>query len=373
MKTKNSNKIIFTVIIVLIVLILGVLIITNTNKKEKENVKIGAILPLTGTTAFAGEALKNGALLAVEEINAKGGIDGRTVQLIIEDSKSVPAEGVNAFNNLELNKPDVVIAAMASVSAAVIPLAKTTETPIIATVATSPQLLSNNDKAFRYFPTAKQEVPPIIDIANKKEIKKMGIIYLSDEFGVAMFNTLTEKFDGEVIGEPFLISNTDYSTSILKLKEEKVDGILVVGFSSHISKCIQQIKEYGLDVVIFAPSTSAFLDIRNTLGSGKIYAGIPKFYDTEPTNPATKFKEDYKAKYGKDADHYAATGYDTVMFVKKAMEEGSASREGVINGINKINVYSGIFGEVTKDGREFGFNLYPAEVSKEKISFEWFH
>jgi branched-chain amino acid transport system substrate-binding protein len=392
MKKINSKKIIFSAFVVLIVLIVGVLVFTNLSNKEKKNIQtdvspitgdivltnpsneetieIGAILPLTGTTAFAGEALKNGALLAVDEINAKGGIDGKMVKLIIEDSKSAPAEGVNAFNNLELKKPDVVISAMASVSAAVIPIANTTETPIIAPVATSPQLITEYDNAYRYFPTAKQEIPPIIEIANEKGIKKMGIIYLNDEFGAAMFSTLTEEFDGEVIGESFLISNTDYSTSILKLKEAKVDRILVVGFSSHISKCIQQIKEYNLDVVIFAPSTSAFPDIRNTLGSEEIYAGIPSFYNTESSNPATKFKEDYKAKYGKDADHYAATGYDTVMLIKKAIEEGSANREGIINGLNKIKVYSGIFGDVTKDGREFGFNLYPAEVSKEKISFE---
>lgn len=291
MKKINSKKIIFSAFVVLIVLIVGVLVFTNLSNKEKniqtdvspitgdivltnpsneETIEIGAILPLTGTTAFAGEALKNGALLAVDEINAKGGIDGKMVKLIIEDSKSAPAEGVNAFNNLELKKPDVVISAMASVSAAVIPIANTTETPIIATVATSPQLITDYDNAYRYFPTAKQEIPPIIEIANEKGIKKMGIIYLNDEFGAAMFSTLTEEFDGEVIGEPFLISNTDYSTSILKLKEAKVDGILVVGFSSHISKCIQQIKEYNLDVVIFAPSTSAFPDIRNTLGSEEI-------------------------------------------------------------------------------------------------------
>ena len=378
MKTMK-NKIWLIVSIAIIVIILLVAIIgSNSNitgllvlkTPEEQIIKMGAVLPLTGSTAFAGEQIRDGMIMAVDEINAKGGINGRQVVLVLGDSKSNVQEGVAAFNNMtNLQDPVVIVSAMSSVAMAVVPLAEQNQVPVIATIASVPNL-TTNEWSFRYFPTAKQEVPPIVEAANDLGVKKIGVLYLNDDFGVSMFNTLKEQYNGEVVGESFLISTSDFRTQLNKLKSEDVDAILFVGFSSHIINSIKQSKELDMNVAVFIPSTAAFKDVRSALNemNVKAYAGIPELYRNDDSK-AEDFKTQFKAKYNKDADHYATTGYDIVYLIKKSIGKSNYTKAEIKDGLSEITEFNGINGDASINGREFSFPLVQATIENGNIKY----
>lgn len=97
---KVDQKFPVFLIVVLIVTLSFAIIFSGCVKKEEKEIKIGAILPLTGDAALYGKSIKKGIDLAVDQINSKGGIKGSKVSVIFEDSKAVPADGVAAFQNL---------------------------------------------------------------------------------------------------------------------------------------------------------------------------------------------------------------------------------------------------------------------------------
>ena len=340
---------------------------TQLPTTKKEVIKIGAILPLSGSAAFAGEQIRDGMLIAIDEMNKIGGINGKQVELLVEDSKTNPQEAITDFNNLLLKNPNVIISSLSSISMALVPLAKEKKIVLLATVATAPDL-AKNKWSFRYYSTAEQEIPPIVKLASNFKIAKIGVLYLNDDFGLSMYSTLKNKFSGEVFGENFLISQTDFKTELTKIKAKNPDAVLVVGFRSHIINAIKQIKELNIKAVIFAPSTIAFPSIRRSLDIS-VYGGIPKIYGEKISPEVLVLKKKFEEKYNKEFDHYVATGYDIVYLIKQVIESSGASREKIREGFENLKKFKGIFGNIEIKDRDFSFPLYPAMVTNDRIIF----
>ena len=141
--------------------------------KKKKPIKIGAILSLSGVEPSVGHNVKDGMLMAIDEVNSWGGVNGRQLELIIEDSRSDPESGKLAFSKLESDhQPQFYVSILSSVSVAVAPLAARNEVVLIGLVATAPKLTKQNEWVFRYYPTALDEVPPIISLLKDLKVKK---------------------------------------------------------------------------------------------------------------------------------------------------------------------------------------------------------
>ena len=356
--------------LIVVIVILAIVIPLSLKPAEKEVIKIGAILPLSGSAAFSGEQMRDGMLMAVEEINNKGGINGRKIELLIEDSKGSAQEGVTAFNNLNLKSPNIIISSLSAVSVALVPLAKEKEIPLLVTVVSVPNV-AKNEWVFRYYPTAEQEIPPLINIANELKINKIAVLYLNDDFGVSVYNTLKEKFGGTVIGESFPIATGDFRTQITKIKSANPEAILVVGFSSHIVNAVKQIKEFDLNIKIFGLSTMAVPDVRKALGEvGEgIYLTAPMLYNNNVSDETKYFKETFKNRYNKEADHYAATGYDTIKLIEQVIRSSGYSKEAIKEGLTRLQSFTGLLGEAEINGRDISFPLYPARTEGGEIIY----
>ena len=376
--TKNRRYLLgpFT-IIVLLVLVGGIVILNGLNNPDfvpnlvDKTINIGAVLPLSGAAAYSGEQVRDGMLLAIEEFNSKGSIHQQDIDLIIEDSKGDPKEGVNAFNYLvNIKTQDVIISGLSSVSTALVPLAKEKEIPLLATTATTPNI-TKNEFSFRYYTTAQQELEPIIKIANELQTEKIAILYLNDEFGVSMFKTLDETYRGLIIAEAFPISTTDFKTQLLKIEESNPDALLIVGFSNHIINVIKQMNELNLKLNIFTPSTASFTDVRKALNemNVSVYAGVPKIYGEGTSQQTKSFKATFKQKYDKEADQYAAAGYDLINIISQATQNQASSREGIKIGLSEMKHFEGVLGPIKVQGREFNFLLYPAKIEKGEVEY----
>jgi len=187
---KRSKKVYLMIFIFLLSFPFLVLISCS---KEQGIYKIGVIGPFTGEGATYGAAMKRGIELALEEINASGGINGNRLVAIYEDSKLLPKEGVNAFNKLvQIDKVPVIIGAAASrVTLAIAPLAQKNKVVLLSSISTSDSLRHVGDFIFRNVPpNSIQGKTAAYFIIQKLHKRKVAIFYKNDEYG----SDLTKSF-----------------------------------------------------------------------------------------------------------------------------------------------------------------------------------
>lgn len=156
--------------------------------KVSEPIRIGAIDPQTGPFAAYGEPVKEGMLLAVDEINAKGGINGRKIELLLEDDAGDPKNAVNAFTKLAtVSKVPIIIGPLSSgASMATAPLANQYKVVELATLAGTINLTNAGDYVFRIYPSSEIGSRYIAKMAVEKfKAKKAAILYPTNPFGVA--------------------------------------------------------------------------------------------------------------------------------------------------------------------------------------------
>jgi len=149
----------------------------------EETIKIGVNLSITGAASDIGIQMRDGMQLAVDEINSRDGINGRNVELIIVDDESNPEKAKKAFLEIEeTHAPLLYISSLSSLSTAVSPLAEENEVVLIAIAATAPGVTKQKEWTYRYFPTADDEVIPIMRILKDFNVNNLGILYQNDMF-----------------------------------------------------------------------------------------------------------------------------------------------------------------------------------------------
>jgi len=234
------------IIIAIVIMVVAALAVFYALRMQKEgSIKIGAILSLSGPAGFYGKEVRDGMLLAAQEINSRGGINGREIELIIEDSKTNPEEGKKAFDKIEsMYHPVLYVSILSSVSLALAPMAGEKGVVLVGMVATAPKLTQKKRWVFRYWTTAKTEVQTIFPIIQELEVKNLGILYLNDAYGTSVFELLKKEFEktgGSIMGEGFNVKVTDFKAQIANLKDR--DAIYVVGLGPHLKNVFRQLKE----------------------------------------------------------------------------------------------------------------------------------
>ena len=171
MEKKKKNKVLAWLIpVVVIVIIIALIAVFSVQKpKEEKVIKIGAILPLTGKVSYWGEPVLKGMNFAIQEINSKGGINGKKLKLIVEDSKADPKEGVTAANKLISEGVITMIVHTTAVSNAVAPILEENKIPWIADAA-DPGLPLTYSYAFKTFYNAYAECKKLASYGLEKGI-----------------------------------------------------------------------------------------------------------------------------------------------------------------------------------------------------------
>ncbi|MBI1972420.1 ABC transporter substrate-binding protein [Candidatus Woesearchaeota archaeon] len=362
-------------ILIIAILFLTLTLFSSRQKvSEEESITMGVILSLTGPGAFVGEELRDGLLLAVKELTEGDGISGKSIQLLIEDSQTDPKMGISAFNKLELtDHPDFYISTLSSVSMTLAPLAQQYKVPLIGLVVSAPKFTQQNDWVFRYYPTAKDEVPPILSHLTKLNVKTLGILYLNDDYGVSVFDLLSAEFKkngGSVKSDSFGVKDSDFRTQLLKL--QGMDALYIVGLDSHLKLAYKQLRELGYDGYVLGPSTATLPTVTKTPEAEGVYVAAPRLYD--PTFiPARELKIKYQEKYGKPLTHYAANGYDFMKLLGQQLnQQENISRNKIKETLASAFTYSGVFGVINNDIQvhEMSFPLYPARIEKGSIVYD---
>ncbi len=333
-------------------------------------IKIGAILTLSGPGSNHVD-VRDGMLLAVDEINKRGGINGRKINLVVRDSQSDPKAGLRAFEDIEQeDRPIMYFSTLTTVSKAISPLAEKNKVVLMGLVVSAPDFTKDKEWTYRFYPTTEDEAKSALFHTKYLKIKRLGIMYQDEPYGMSVKDKLEAKFTekgGIVMAETFEVKNPDFSGAVERLVD--TDAVCIVGYAGNMVLAIEKLKESGYAGKIIGTSGVAGLAESNPEING-IYIVTPSIYN-ENYRYVMELKEKFESRYNRELTHHVAIGYEAINLMTGLMEGKELSRESVKTVLEKGFVFPCVFGdiEVKPGGHDISTPLLPAYVKDNKIDY----
>jgi branched-chain amino acid transport system substrate-binding protein len=339
----------------------------------QQTIKIGLIQPLTGSVAYNGTADVAGSKQAVEERNAKGGVLGKQIELVIEDGQCKPANSVNAAEKLiQKDKVAAISGAFcSSATAAVIPVTEKYKLPFVTGVSSKADL---TEKGYKYFFRATETDALLAKsfakiIYDNLQLKNIAYIGVNDDWGrggVDEFSKQMTSLGGSTaLKEYFDHGTTDFYTLLTKLKASKADGVFVAAETQDGSILVKQIKELGLAIKVFGVgswATSDFISLAGPAAEG-IYAAVP-YSATMKTPKNEAFVKTYFQRNNENPGKYGAAGYNAMNILMDAIERAKSIDAEKITAALRQTDYEGPNGKFkfTPTGQAWGFNVVLVQI-----------
>ena len=310
----------------------------SSSKKDADKYDIGGIGPTTGATAIYGTAVKNGAQIAVDEINAAGGINGKQIEYRFEDDQNDAEKAVNAYNTLKDWGMQMLVGT--TTTAPCIAVAGKTASDNVFQItpsASSPDVLSSgNGNVFQVcFTDPNQGVASAQYIAENKLATKIGIIYDSSD---VYSSGIEEKFEAEAKTQGLNIvskaaftadSKTDFGTQLQKAKDAGADLLFLPIYYQEASIILKQADTMGYKPKFFGvDGMDGILTVENfdTKLAEDVMLLTP-FASDAKDKTVQNFVKTYKEKYKDTPNQFAADSYDAVYALKAAIEESKATTD----------------------------------------------
>ena len=311
---------------------------SSSSKKDADKYYIGGIGPTTGATAIYGTAVKNGAQIAVDEINAAGGINGKQIEYRFEDDQNDAEKAVNAYNTLKDWGMQMLVGT--TTTAPCIAVAGKTASDNVFQItpsASSPSVLSSgNGNVFQVcFTDPNQGVASAQYIAENKLATKIGIIYDSSD---VYSSGIEEKFEAEAKTQGLNIvskaaftadSKTDFGTQLQKAKDAGADLLFLPIYYQEASIILKQEDTMGYKPKFFGvDGMDGILTVENfdTKLAEDVMLLTPFAADAKDKT-VQNFVKTYKEKYKDTPNQFAADSYDAVYALKAAIEESKATTD----------------------------------------------
>lgn len=330
---------------------------SNGSTATGGTLKIGGIGPITGGAAVYGIAVKNAAELAVEEINANGGINGMTVEFKFEDDVHDAEKSVNAYNSLKDWGMQILMGTVTSTPCQAVVEETHNDNMFQLTPSGSAVESIKYDNAFRVcFSDPNQGAASAQYIGENKLAEKVAVIYnSSDVYSTGIY----EKFAAEAENQPFEIvaaeaftedRKSDFKTQLTKAKDSGADMVFLPIYYSEASLILQQAKDMSYAPKFFGcDGMDGILDIENfdvSLAEGLM---LLTPFAADATDDATvKFVTAYTEKYGDTPIQFAADAYDAIYIIKAAAEKANVTADMSVSDI--CDALKGAMTEITVDG-----------------------
>lgn len=331
---------------------------------DGDTIKVGGLLEMTGGSASFGISSKNGIDLALKKINEKGVLGGKKLSLVVADTKSEASEATNGMQKL-ISQDKVVAVIGPNQSSAVIASGAINNGAKVVDIT---PMGTNPDVTFD--PKTKQVKPYsfrtcFIDpfqgtvmasfASNELKVKKAAIyIDNTSDYAKGLAQFFKENFvknGGQVvIEEAYLQKDTDFKSTLTKIKAAQPDFIYIPGYYQEVGLIVKQAREMGITVPMAGgdgwdsaklPEIAGKAALENTFFSS--------LYSPDDTSDLNKnFVAEYKKAYNTNPDVFAALAYDSALLVAKAIEDaGSADPAKIAEAMAKIKGFKGVSGEVT--------------------------
>lgn len=318
------------------------LTLASCSKAESNSVKIGGIFPLSGQVAVYGVECKNGVDLAIEEINAAGGINGKPIVLVSEDDEGNPDKTVNAFKKLSTKDGvKIVIGSLTSgCTQAITTLSQASKVVQIAPAATAPAITDAGDFIFRAcFIDPFQGTVGGKFAAETLGKKRAAILYdIGNDYSVGLadnFKIAFTKAGGSIVSEESYATNDkDFNAQLTKIKNANPDVVYLPDYYGTVALIAKQLRAQGINVPMVG--ADGWDGLTSNAGDEVLGGYYSNHYAVDSTEPAVKkFVESFRAKYNKDPNSFAALGYDCVYLIRDAIvaagaEDSIAVRDALV-------------------------------------------
>jgi branched-chain amino acid transport system substrate-binding protein len=298
-------------------------------------IKVGEFASLTGKEAAFGQSSHKGTQLAIEELNAAGGVLGKQLELITEDNRSTAGESVTIAKKLITR--DKVVALLGEVASGrsleAAPIAQASQIPMISPSSTNPKVTEIGDYVFRVCFIDPFQGQLLAGFA-QRTLKAQKVAILSDvsaPYSVGLAQYFREAFiagGGQIIAEQkYSGGDKDFSAQLTAIKAAKPDAIMVPGYYNEAGLIVRQARQLGIKVSLFGGDGWEAPELLQLAGAealqGTYYS---THFSSESTEPlAQKFVTAYKAKYNETPDAMAALGYDSAMVLADAIRRANST------------------------------------------------
>ncbi len=339
---------------VLVVLLAGL-----TGMAAAKELLIGNMQDISGPTSVWGNAVTRGAEIAIEKINAAGGIDGAMLKLVTMDTKANVQEAIKGYNSLVSSGVVAVVGPpVSNIGLALGPIANKAGVPVVGSFIDPRVTVGEDGKPhaamFLMQPSSIQYSEIMasytIDVLG---LKKVGVLYdQSNAFAVSLMKPYVDYIKaagGEIVSEQvYTKGDKDFKTQLLKIKDAGADCLYFPNYIQDAVLAMNQRKQVGLDVPViggldFAPPFASL--VNDPEATNDIYLAN-NFSETEPQ--LKEVWEIYKTKYGEDPVNKVFLGYDKVLLIREAMKlGGGTSAAQVMAGLSQVKELQGTTGVLT--------------------------
>ncbi|MGG3467552.1 ABC transporter substrate-binding protein [Neobacillus pocheonensis] len=308
---------------------------------SSDSIKVGVNLELSGGVASYGESLKKGIDIAVAEINKKGGIDGKKLDLVEVDNKSEAAEATNGA--VKLTSQDKVTAIIGAATSgdtvAQAQIANDTKTVLLTPSGTSPNVTVTdkgklNDYVFRTSFIDPFQGTVAANFA-AKELKVKNVAIFADSASdyakglAASFKETFEKEGGKIVAEEaYVAKDTDFRATLTRIKSKNPEFVFIPGYYEEVGLIIKQARELGLNVPLMGADGWDSPKLVELAGADALNnTFITNHYSSEdPDKKIQDFVTTFKDKYNGEAPNaFNALGYDTVYLLADAIKRAGGT------------------------------------------------
>jgi branched-chain amino acid transport system substrate-binding protein len=316
----------------------------GTSGAALADIKVGITVPSTGFAAADGKSALDGAKLAVAQANAKGGVKGEKIELVIYDDQASPKEAVPAATKL-VEKDKVVAAIGGSYSGATRASAsvfQAAQVPYAVAYAIHPDITRTGDFMFRVSAMGEVQGRAGAKLVNDLGKKKVALINIKNDFGQSLaagFKEGVAKFGLTIVGEhEYSLQDRQFGALIANVKSQNPEVIYASGYFYTAGPLVNQLRAAGVTATIIGQEgydSDKFMEIAGPASEGVL---VTTSLDRDSANPATKtFLADYKAAYNTGADMVAAATYTATQVVidglnKTGGKGGAALRDAMAAG-----------------------------------------
>ena len=322
-----------------------------------DKVRVGVFMSLTGSTANFGISSVNGIKMAADEVNAAGGINGKQIELLVQDDRSDASEAATIVTKfVTQDQVHAILGEVASSrSIAAAPIAQNAKVPMLTPSSTNPEVTKKGDFIFRSCFIDPVQGAAIAQFAAKSLNAKTAAIMVDrkNDYSTGLEKVINETFTrmgGKIVAvQSYQEGDQDFNAQLTSLKGGNPEVIFVPGYYNDVGLIAKQARDKGITVPLIGgdgwDSTQLYA-IGGQALNGSYFTNHYSPYDTDPK--VQKFVNDYKARYNSLPDALAATAYDAakIMFdaIKRAPSlEGAAIRDALA----ATKEFPGVTGTVT--------------------------
>jgi branched-chain amino acid transport system substrate-binding protein len=326
---------------------------------EEQGIKVGFYGALTGPTATFALSGRNGATLAVEQMNASGGVLGKPIVLLAEDDRGEASEAASAVSKLITR--DHVVALIgeqaSSRTLAAAPIAQNYRVPMISPTSTNIEVTKKGDYIFRACFIDAYQGRAVADFA-RKDLKAQTAAILTDvksDYSVGLAEAFRKSFEaqgGRITSElKYSEGDNDFSAQLTAIRPERPDVLFVPGYYTDAGLIARQAKALGVKTTLLGADGWDSPKLVEIGGDAIENAYFANHYSVDDPSPAVRrFVDAYKARYGAEPDSIAASSYDAMRLLADAITRaGSTEGTRVREALASTRDFPGVTGVITMD------------------------